>query len=81
MAQLADPGDQTKDPTQPWPADRKLVNLGTITITSVDPDSTTAEKSLLFLPGNLTDGIEPSDDPLIDARNQAYAVSYGRRIQ
>jgi catalase len=36
---------------------------------------------LLFLPSNLTDGIEVSDDPLIDARNQAYAVSFGRRSQ
>ncbi len=81
MAQLANPGDQTKDPAERWPDNRKLVELGTITITRVDADSATAEKSLLFLPGNLTDGIEPSDDPLIDARNQAYAVSYGRRIQ
>ena len=81
MAQLANPGDQTKDPSQPWPDTRKVVDLGTVTITGVDADSPAAEKALLFLPGNLTDGIEPSDDPLIDARNQAYAVSYGRRIQ
>jgi catalase len=34
---------------------------------------------LLFLPGQLIDGIEPSDDPLIDARTSAYAVSFSRR--
>jgi catalase len=45
------------------------------------PDSLAAEKKLLYLPNNLTDGIEVSDDPLIDARDQAYAVSYGRRAQ
>jgi catalase len=81
MAQLANPGDQTKDPTQPWPVTRTLVDLGTLTLSRVDADSASAEKALLFLPGNLTDGIEPSDDPLIDARNQAYAVSFGRRSQ
>jgi catalase len=81
MAQLAAPGDQTVDPTKPWPETRKLVDLGTLTLTKVDADSLKAEKALLFLPGNLTDGIEPSDDPLIDARNQAYAVSFGRRSQ
>jgi catalase len=43
------------------------------------PDSQTAEKGLLFLPGQLTDGIEPSDDPLIDLRDSAYAVSFSRR--
>jgi len=81
MAQLANPGDQTKAPNQPWPADRKLVKMGTITLTHAVADSAAAQKALLFLPGNLTDGIEASDDPLIDARNQAYAVSYGRRTQ
>ena len=42
-------------------------------------DSAAAQKKLLFLPGRLTDGIEPSDDPLIAARDAAYAVSFGRR--
>jgi catalase len=78
-AQLAAPGDQTKDPTQPWPADRKVVELGTLTIDKVDPNSLESQKKLLFLPGALTTGIEESDDPLIDVRDGAYVVSYGRR--
>ncbi len=81
MAQLAAPDDQTKDPTQPWPADRKVVDLGTITLIKAAADNTAAQKALLFLPSNLTDGIEVSDDPLIDARDQAYAVSFSRRSQ
>lgn len=80
-AQLANPGDQTKDPTQPWPADRRVVTLGTLTVTNAVANSATAEKALLFLPSNLPDGVEMSDDPLIDARNQAYAVSFGKRSQ
>lgn len=78
-AQLAEPGDPTADPSKPWPADRKLVDLGTVSIVSVVPDSAGAQKSLLFLPGQLTDGIEESDDPLIDVRNGAYAESFARR--
>ena len=81
VAQLANEGDQTKDPTMPWGDDRKRVKLGTITLDKADPDSAAAEKKLLFLPSNLTDGIEMSDDPLVDARNQAYGVSFGRRSQ
>jgi catalase len=80
-AQLAAPGDQTKDPTQPWPAERKVADLGTITLTRAAADNAAAERALLFLPGNLTEGIEASDDPLIGARNAAYAVSFGRRAQ
>ena len=78
-AQLAAPGDPTNDATKPWPADRKVVDLGTITIDHVVADSDAVQKQLLFLPGNLTDGIEPSDDPLIDVRDAAYPVSYARR--
>lgn len=78
-AQLAASGDQTKDPSKPWPADRKVVDLGVLTIDKPVRNSAEAEKALLFLPGQLTDGIEPSDDPLIDVRDGAYAVSYSRR--
>ncbi len=81
LAQLAEPGDPTNDATKPWPDDRKTVDLGTVTVSKVVPDSAEAEKALLFMPNNLTDGIEVSDDPLIDARVQAYAVSFSRRSQ
>ena len=81
LAQLANPGDPTSDPTKAWPADRKTVELGTITLTRAVADSDAAQKALLFLPTNLTDGIDESDDPLIDVRSQAYAVSFSRRQQ
>jgi catalase len=42
-------------------------------------DGAEAEKPLLFLPGLVTDGIEPSNDPLIAVRDGAYAESYARR--
>ena len=79
-AQLAAAGDSTKDPAVPWPDDRKVVDLGVLTIDKTVPDSAAAQKKLLFLPGQLTDGIEESDDPLIDIRDGAYAVSFSRRI-
>lgn len=81
MAQLAAPGDPTSDPSKPWPQDRKVVELGVLTIDKAVPDSAEAEKMLLFLPGQLTDGIEASDDPMIDIRDGAYAVSFSRRSQ
>ena len=81
MAQLANPGDQTKDPTQPWPMDRRMADMGTVTITTAVADSAAAEKALRYLPNRLTPGIEASDDPLILARVQAYLISFGRRGQ
>jgi catalase len=80
-AQLAEPGDQTKDASEPWPADRKVVDLGVLTLTKVVPNSLEVQKKLLFLPTNLTPGIELSDDPLPSVRSAAYGVSFGRRSQ
>jgi hypothetical protein len=40
------------------------VELGVLTIDKAVPNSAEVEKKLLFLPGQLTDGIEESDDPL-----------------
>ncbi len=80
-AQLAEPGDQTKDASQPWPDDRKVVELGVLKLIKVVPNSLEAQKKLLFLPTSLTPGIELSDDPLPSVRAGAYAVSFGRRSQ
>jgi catalase len=81
MAQLARPGDPTADPSQPWPDDRELVDLGEIALTRPAADNAAAEKDLMLLPGNLADGIEPSDDPMIAVRDETYAVSFSRRSQ
>ena len=78
-AQLAAPDDPTNDATKPWPDDRKLVDLGVLTIEKAVPNSLEAQKELLFLPGQVIDGIDVSDDPLINVRDGAYAVSFSRR--
>jgi len=51
-----------------------------LTIAKPVSDSADAQRKLLFLPGQLTEGIESSGDPMIDARNGAYAVSFSRRV-
>jgi catalase len=81
MAQLAEPGDPTDDATKPWPADRKLADLGQITISKASQDNAKAQEALRLLPNKLEPGIELSDDPLILARVQAYVISFGRRAQ
>jgi catalase len=79
IVQLANPGDPTNDPSLVWPDDRKTVEVGTITITSVVADSDAAQKTLVFFPTNLTDGIELSDDPFPALRTSVYALSFARR--
>lgn len=81
LAQVAEPGDPITDATKPWPDSRPRVELGTLTLTTVTANNEEAAKKLLFLPGQVTDGIEPSEDPLIAVRDGAYAVSFSRRSQ
>ena len=78
QVQLAVKGDQIDNPAITWPDSRSTVTLGVITITHVVENSETAERQLMFTPSAVTDGIATAD-PMIEARNSAYGVSYGRR--
>lgn len=79
-AQIAAAGDAINDATMVWPNDRKVVELGIMSLDAVTPDSAAAEKKLTFNPLTLVDGIEPSADPILLSRPIAYAVSVGRRL-
>jgi catalase len=75
VLQLPNPGDPTNDASMVWPADRQTIDLGTITITTVDPNSDAAQQALAFDPTRLTAGIELSDDPLPALRSRVYRLS------
>ena len=81
VVQLPNPGDPTNDGSRVWPDDRRTIDVGTISITSVVADSDAAQKALVFFPTTLTDGIELSDDPLPALRTSVYALSFARRQQ
>lgn len=80
LLQLAEDGDPLVDPSEVWPAERPLVELGTLSLHASVVDNAAAEKMLAFNPLLLLDGIAPSQDPVLLARPGAYAVSVGRRL-
>ena len=79
VATLAEEGDSLVDPTLPWPEDRERVELGTLELTELLPAERPGDV-YVFDPMNLTDGIEPSEDPILQARPHAYSVSIERRL-
>jgi catalase len=79
VVQLPNAGDSTRDPSIIWPEDRKTIDMGTISITSIVADSSAAEKDLAFDPTDLTDGIELSDDPFPSLRSKVYALASAYR--
>lgn len=78
FAQIAEPGDVVDDPSIAWPESRRLVKLGSVSVTSAIATQAADDKRLIFLPGNLPVGIE-SADPMIGMRNAAYPISFGQR--
>jgi catalase len=75
--QLADPGDEVSDPSAVWPRDRQRLIVGTLEVTAPTGEG----DDYVFDPTRVTDGIEPSDDPVLNFRPRAYAVYYERRIE
>jgi catalase len=74
------PGDSENDPTISWPQTRKHFTAGTLTITQAMPQAGTACEGVNFDPLVMSDGIAPTDDPVLLFRSPAYAISFGKRI-
>jgi catalase len=79
VVQLAAEGDKVDDATEVWPDDRPTVELGILSIAGKVADQDAAQRALAFDPLHLVDGIEASDDPLLELRSAAYAISRRRR--
>jgi catalase len=76
---LANPDDPTADPTKAWPADRRTLNVGTLTVQQIEPERDGPCRDINFDPTVLPAGITTSDDPFPAARSAAYARSYDSR--
>ena len=78
---LANPGDVTTDATVRWPEGRRQINAGTLVIDDQESQVEGLCRDVDFNPLELPDGIGPSDDPLLMAREAAYAESHRRRVE
>jgi catalase len=72
--QIAGPNDSTVDPSAPWHS-TETVNVGTLEITGLDTEREHGDDIVVFDPMRVTDGIEPSDDPVLRFRTLAYSAS------
>nr|WP_192722361.1 catalase family peroxidase [Mycobacterium sp. OAS707] len=79
LLSVGQPGDPIADATQAWPSDRRTVDAGVLTLTTVETEAAGNARDVNFDPLVLPDGVEPSDDPLLSARSAVYAASYRAR--
>ncbi|MFN4162051.1 MAG: catalase family peroxidase [Stenotrophomonas sp.] len=76
---IAEAGDPIDDPSQVWPAQRRQVKVGTLSLASMQPQATGACRDLNYDPLILPSGIAGSDDPILAARSAVYSQSFNRR--
>ena len=79
VVQVAKDGDIVDDATKHWPEERERVELGTISMTGLAGDNEHEQKHIIFDPIPRLEGIEPSDDPLLELRAAIYLISGRRR--
>jgi catalase len=79
VAQLAEDGDTVDDVTVQWPDSRKLLELGKLSFTEPLLDEAHEQKQIIFDPIPRVDGIDASDDPLLELRAAVYLLSGRRR--
>jgi catalase len=72
--------DEQTNPTVAWPASRPEVHAGVLTLQSASPQAGAACEPVNFDPLVLTQGIAPTNDPVLLFRSGAYAASFAKRI-
>jgi catalase len=77
--QLAEDGDEVSNATIHWPEDREVLEIGTLALNALVPDDAQEQKHIIFDPIPRVDGIDPSDDPLLELRAAIYLLSGRRR--
>ncbi|WP_409304863.1 catalase family peroxidase [Peribacillus sp. SCS-155] len=75
--QIGQEDDPVDDPTILWPYSRQKLTIGHLTIT--DALDSSADQTL-FDPTIMPEGIECTEDPILQFRHEAYKISYKRRM-
>jgi catalase len=79
VVQVAAEGDVVDDSTSHWPADRPLIEFGTLELSAAVPDNDAEQRHIIFDTIPRVQGIESSGDPLLDPRANLYLASGRRR--
>ncbi|WP_271271153.1 catalase family peroxidase [Aliamphritea hakodatensis] len=75
---LANPEDVVANAALPWEGEHQEVVAARLSVNAIS--ATGACDNINYDPLILSAGFEPSEDPLLQARRDAYAVSFGRRL-
>jgi catalase len=77
---IGEASDVQNNPTIYWPAERKTIQAGVLTLTSATPQKGADCEKINFDPLVMVEGIAPTDDPILQFRSPAYAASFVKRL-
>ena len=73
-------GDAEDNPTLAWPEERKQLKVGTLSVNAAMPQKGAACEAINFDPLVMSDGVAPTNDPVLQFRSPAYALSFAKRL-
>ncbi|HSJ10918.1 MAG TPA: catalase [Longimicrobiales bacterium] len=76
---IGDPGDAVNDPTESWPVTRRSITMGILYLEAMAASRGIDVDRLSYNPMRLPAGIEPSDDEILHARGEIYALACHER--
>jgi catalase len=79
LAQVAEEGDVTDDATVHWPKERPVVTLGTLKLDALLENNEKEQKYFILDPIPRVQGVEASEDPLLELRAAVYLWSGKQR--
>ena len=80
MLTIGEDSDVQTNPTIYWPAERKTIQAGVLTLTSATLQKGADCEKINFDPLVMADGIAPTDDPILQFRSPSYAASFVKRL-
>lgn len=75
LLSLAEEGDSLNDASTAWPAERERVVLGHLAVQRLTSPAEIGDPIMLHDPTRTTDGIDVTDDPILNVRRGVYEVS------
>ena len=79
VLEFAEPGDPINDATALWPEDRRRETVGRLRVVAPTTEAEIGDLVMNHDPTVLTDGIEATDDPILQIRRGIYEVSAAQR--
>lgn len=79
VLEIAQPGDVLDDATALWPEDREHIAIGRLTLVAPTSEDAIGDRVMNHDPTMLVDGIEASDDPILQIRRGVYELSAAAR--